>query len=1309
MAKAVIPSGRKRKLRRRKIGAIWIILCAALPLLLLLFRYGIDLMNYYRAKIYGSGSVTLYKSRAHEAALAVAKKWNPGLTLNQQKISLLRIADDIYNTSTTNRIAPVHAAIPGLEVYTVHTVAGGIFDPYRWVWFGAGFEGEPNIPMTEDVIPYETVDTMHTRRVFTFGGAQAFYRIMYGSTKDPRFLLKRELGNWISEDMFWDYIPGIGHGYRAAALTARTEVFDGGPYNTAWGDGYGATEQATYTIRTASATDDPRVQITVASDKIAVQADSDVAFAVPAECNVDIVLAIPINGAATNANNCDSTTPTIGASHITLLPHNDKWYSTTINGAELEASEFVAKSIRKTPIYQIAQELKTFLRNNFEFTRGVNVGLIPYSGKLSLPPDRNYEWTVDISPFDATKFLTDQNACLAYLRGCFLYSVNGAQAGTNLIPPTNSPQNPYVDNSFRPQTSSLSIPASYNLSSYVALWGALNEQTIYSRSEGPGTGVMCRCGDGANSDYIGDPLSTEAPTQRKWRRVNMYPCYLGYANLLSMKTNEGLLYPHPYHGAGWPQGHTQNPYFLIELQSDVGKICDLLSVMGPFSERAVSNFLFIPVSWAHNLFCDWTNDPGCGPVDTADDSETGGRLLHQGKFIVADRKKALILIINKPDWFEPHELTYLGFDNDYSEIPMVESDRIRFDVASGSQLITGLKQILKFSISDGNFGYNATSGYYETSTINAPVSARLSFPQKYLLKMVAEPVKQQQELKWESVSESSSLHAFMNSGWEAITSIGSTLVALNCDGSVATSTDCGATWTPKTNLTSNSDWSAITAIGSTLVALNYDGSVAANTDDGATWVDKGSISISESGWRSITTVDNTLVALNDNGSVAVSADGGATWVNKGSISGIGSNWFAIIFTGSALIALNENGTAVASIDGGDTWSEVNDTSNAALESTDWKAITLNNEKLVLLRKHGNIMISDCINGSITIDDASHKLVHRQEFYIESGSIAKQNTDSSYYVDLELRNSRLIFAEITNRPYSVENGVYTYTALRLPEMSRVVDFSKKTGDNKFVYNIGDLKLDAGNDYISCGSSADEPGTMGIRWNAIIDRWELYRNAGDHSDGNYLRSGTFWGDFFMMTDLEVTHNILLYHKILSSPNDINDYFGTGLNRSFWPFLSHRNMEVVGECGYRWKTYNTDMPLIFAGLTLPINATLYHGFGSTRVGEGGWYFDGNNQMDYDATRACQRLTVAACAKLKEAYGNNLRIYVVKYRKQSQFKHKITGANVDFDYSYIDECATNKDYVYDANELDIKNYLQDIANDIKVWATYTPAKLCD
>ncbi|MDR1334202.1 MAG: hypothetical protein LBJ71_03220, partial [Holosporaceae bacterium] len=105
-----------------------------------------------------------------------------------------------------------------------------------------------------------------------------------------------------------------------------------------------------------------------------------------------------------------------------------------------------------------------------------------------------------------------------------------------------------------------------------------------------------------------------------------------------------------------------------------------------------------------------------------------------------------------------------------------------------------------------------------------------------------------------------------------------------------------------------------------------------------------------------------------------------------------------------------------------------------------------------------------------------------------------------------------------------------------------------------------------------------------------------------------------------------------------------------------------------------------------------------------------------------ACKLVTTDACNKLKDDWnkdGNeNLRIYVIKYRKQTAHygayyfngsNGKIAQATITDNaaaYSYLDACASSGSYVYDvANEAGLNDKLQEIATNIKEWANYTPA----
>ena len=78
-------------------------------------------------------------------------------------------------------------------------------------------------------------------------------------------------------------------------------------------------------------------------------------------------------------------------------------------------------------------------------------------------------------------------------------------------------------------------------------------------------------------------------------------------------------------------------------------------------------------------------------------------------------------------------------------------------------------------------------------------------------------------------------------------------------------------------------------------------------------------------------------------------------------------------------------------------------------------------------------------------------------------------------------------------------------------------------------------------------------------------------------------------------------------------------------------------------------------------------------------------------------------------------MRFYLIKFRKQDKHLHKITKAETDFDYSYLNNCATanSSDYIYDITETDpdealekLNEKLKIIAENIKSWTGYEEAK---
>ncbi|MDR2782147.1 MAG: hypothetical protein LBB21_06910 [Holosporaceae bacterium] len=701
-------------------------MCVLIPVLLMAVKYCVDIVTYNHKQIYECEFTRIYKQCAREAALAVAKKWNPGLTLNQQKESLLYVADSVYGSSVShNGSSPAHRAIPGLEIRDANVESNSTYSPINLSWSSDGYTG---------------VSSTNTRAIYMQGGNQAFYRIMYGNSKDSRFLLKEDgSGNWVSEDMFWDFMADQAHQrYRAAFYTCRTEHVNG-LYSNIWG--YTLTGPASYKKRIKAY--DQIVQVSVENGKIKALTDSDIGYATPAKCNVDIVLAIPANGAACSDFNYDKNTPVIGT-------EKSIWDSTLVVGTPVAvdfgnwqemdtsviSSNTVMQTLRATPIYQVAQAFKKFLRDNFEFTLGVNVGLIPYSGKLSIPPHR-HAWTQRITQFVAANFLGNQNDYPLYVRNCFLYGTPGLATQSLTASPISSGGDFESDPAV--------VDATGNT---CCQWGKSFE---YVLNACPLTSVMCRGPiqvlEGDNFACVGDLLSQEDPgeamedstlitgvpfSRRKFRRMNMYPCRLEYANLWTMKCdvrqNIRHSWVHGSNGANYQSFYLALPYFLVELQADVGKICDLLNVMGPFvDDYNVSNFLFIPIIWANNLFQSWTNDPECKTDADTIGSSDGGHFSRPSK-MTKGRKKVLILVVNKPDWFESNELTYLGFDDDFNVVSKIATETIDFSTT----VTRSQNGILVFDSSGVN--YNTTSGYFECTS----GTGILSFSNKYLVKIVVE-------------------------------------------------------------------------------------------------------------------------------------------------------------------------------------------------------------------------------------------------------------------------------------------------------------------------------------------------------------------------------------------------------------------------------------------------------------------------------------------------------------------------------------------------------------------------------------------
>ena len=1004
-------------------GYVMVLVAVFIPVILL----GTKLVLDSRQEATPAGG-RVVKRCAKECALKVAQNWNPGLSYKQQKESMLRLADEIYNASPAYNTADYkYNAIPGLEMPTKAVVTKqGMYKPVK-------VETSQTISLapSSSVVEYETV-TDNWEVCIGYSKSSTSHRTMrlhnpfYAFLKferDPSYVTEDTIRSMIASASVNVYDREVMRNSQAARLKSQFS----------WSGRVESTHE-TSSIKKRKNAGDTKVQIWVENDKIKVKTDDDIGYAVPAECNVDIVLGIPVNGAASNVSNLDANTTTAGTPLLetTSIP--------TTNG-------------KATPIYQIARGFAKFIKDNFYHTRGTNVGIVPYCGQCSLNPDRMDAWTTHMPHFVATNFLSNQNTYQAYLRPCNLY---GMMRYDRTLPLSTSDQNVY--------------DADYGLTAY-------NLTNICTRLGKYATDANA----GNNIVSSGDILSVASPadgsgstTKFGRMKADFLSGFGGKFNLLAMK----------YEEASKKFWTTVNPYFIIELQSDLLKITDLLNMFYPFpwynNINMNSNFIFIPFTWANNLFQSWSNDPKFDAKDTTADSTNLGRLKAPSK-TTSGRKKAVIVVVNKPDWFEPGELTYLGYDNDFSELPMIESDCIRGDIdyssGSGNKFadgtsydgtVQGAKKILKLT----GFSRNSTTGYYECGDGDAT----LTFPKKYLVKLVVEP--SASSMKWEQ--KSCNLNSF-GGNWYNMGRVGvgvvngksNMLLAQRRDGYKAYSSD-GVTWTSLGFsdsdgwfngciygngvwcMVSRSDrdtgiWTFTDVNSSGFVNLNKSTlrdlrnenttafgngifmtkSGASNnvyiSSDGLNWERKGTLGVSFA--RVIGYGNGKWIA--GQGNMYQSTDNGQTWTfidsTLGNIYGGASDdnceWYGAVYVYGNFYAVNASNGRVACSTDGSNWKEV-----VNLGHGGHRNINLYNGKLYIVSEGGGCChIGTFSFGTITFSDISsttnqctvpnteYTISSQKTFYIEPDQI-NGGSDGAYTIKFHATNIKLVSAEITNRPY-----------------------------------------------------------------------------------------------------------------------------------------------------------------------------------------------------------------------------------------------------------------------------------------------------
>ena len=371
------------------------------------------------------------------------------------------------------------------------------------------------------------------------------------------------------------------------------------------------------------------------------------------------------------------TLPRNDADIILAIPTNQK--SNEISEKENEPS-----------IRHIARASQAFLKY-FLHTVGVAAGIVPYSGKVSISPARAESATTEIL------LNNNPNSGLTYVVQSVFYGSDGNMGGEIVHRSEEDNKKIYAWGD-----STLGWP----------IMARRGQQLPYRNDMSLNSGAISKK-TGSDSLLLDMTTSPDTADNYKFMQMNTNPCYLGFCNTLAMTCEKDC------------PTYMANPYFMTELTSDIQGLIYDLELFIPFKdEHNKSNFLFLPFVMAGNLFS-WGNHPSD---------------LNEQEVSRTKKKRYVIIIANAPDNFEPQEMTYLGFNNDYSEIPMFESDTILFAKGGytydkSTKTYTGAKCIVSFSVTSDTPQVDSGKGYL------CPVGttkAKISFPSKGLLKIVAE-------------------------------------------------------------------------------------------------------------------------------------------------------------------------------------------------------------------------------------------------------------------------------------------------------------------------------------------------------------------------------------------------------------------------------------------------------------------------------------------------------------------------------------------------------------------------------------------
>jgi len=326
------------------------------------------------------------------------------------------------------------------------------------------------------------------------------------------------------------------------------------------------------------------------------------------------------------------------------------------------------------------------------------------------------------------------------------------------------------------------------------------------------------------------------------------------------------------------------------------------------------------------------------------------------------------------------------------------------------------------------------------------------------------------------------------------------------------------------------------------------------------------------------------------------------------------------------------------------------------------------------------------NISMEINNTQTVIISPETHYYEPLS------DGKYQITLNIE-----LVQLSNLQLLDPSVAFTYKNPRLPRDSRVVDFSKNIG-NSPEYNsalISRLSLNL------------------LTYDNDLQYW-ISSKTSSYPYSEFYNNNIVGDFYFLVEDIGSIAPQIRFFNRSKGPETFSGvknelYLVPGLHRRYQYFSDTRRKEMAS---FDWPNspQGGQVKYIWAGFTMPVNAMLYYGAGEGTTHKYQWQSDkrGENVI-LGPTEAVKNVTKDACAKLKSDWGSNLRLYIIKYRKQTQYKHLVTGSNVNFDYSYLNNCATGTaaPYMYDvSDESGLKTALDTIATDIKNWAGYEEAK---